>query len=94
MAHDARNEAFTKDQANRGGKSAMTLFPPPFGIRGRSSKLGSLDFLRLRRGSILPSMEKPDQLHERFRMQELLNRHIGIRTDGMNEAEKTQCVLD
>src|SRR5271157_728805 len=43
---------------------------------------------------MLPTMERPDQLNELFRMQKLLNERIGVRTDGMNEAEKTQWVLN
>jgi hypothetical protein len=34
-------------------------------------------------------MDKPDQLHELFRMQQALNERIGVKTDGMSEGEKT-----
>jgi len=34
-------------------------------------------------------MEKPDQLRELFRMQKSLNERIGVRTDGMSEADQT-----
>lgn len=39
-------------------------------------------------------MDKPDQLRELFRMQRALNERIGVRTEGMNEAEKTQWLLN
>jgi dimeric dUTPase (all-alpha-NTP-PPase superfamily) len=39
-------------------------------------------------------MNKPDQLRELFRMQQALNERIGVRTDGMSEAEQTQWVLN
>jgi len=39
-------------------------------------------------------MEKPDQLRELFRMQKALNERIGVRTDGMSEADQTQWVLN
>ncbi|HET7625222.1 MAG TPA: dUTPase [Verrucomicrobiae bacterium] len=39
-------------------------------------------------------MEKADQLRELFRMQKALNERIGVRTDAMTEAEKTQWVLN
>jgi len=39
-------------------------------------------------------MEQPDQLRELFRMQKALNARIGVQTDGMKEAEKTQWVLN
>jgi dimeric dUTPase (all-alpha-NTP-PPase superfamily) len=42
----------------------------------------------------LPVMEKPDQLRELFRMQQALNRRIGVQTDGMSEEEKTKWVLN
>jgi dimeric dUTPase (all-alpha-NTP-PPase superfamily) len=39
-------------------------------------------------------MDKPDQLRELFRMQRDLNERIGVRTEGMSEAEKTQWLLN
>jgi dimeric dUTPase (all-alpha-NTP-PPase superfamily) len=39
-------------------------------------------------------MDKPDKLRELFRMQRALNERIGVRTEGMNEAEKTQWLLN
>ena len=39
-------------------------------------------------------MDKPDQLRELWRMQKALNERIGVRTDGMSEAEKTQWILN
>jgi dimeric dUTPase (all-alpha-NTP-PPase superfamily) len=39
-------------------------------------------------------MEKPDQLRELFRMQKALNERIGVRTDGMSEADKTKWILN
>lgn len=43
---------------------------------------------------MLSRMEKADQLRELFRMQKALNERIGVRTDAMAEAEKTQWVLN
>ena len=39
-------------------------------------------------------MDTPDQLRELFRMQRALNERIGVRTDGMNDADRTQWVLN
>lgn len=39
-------------------------------------------------------METPDQLRELFRMQRALNARIGVHTDAMTEAEKTQWILN
>lgn len=39
-------------------------------------------------------MEKPDQLRELFRMQQALNERIGVKTDGMSEAEKSKWILN
>jgi dimeric dUTPase (all-alpha-NTP-PPase superfamily) len=39
-------------------------------------------------------MEKPDQLRELFRMQKSLNERIGVKTDGMNDEEKTKWILN
>jgi dimeric dUTPase (all-alpha-NTP-PPase superfamily) len=39
-------------------------------------------------------MQQQDQLRELFRMQKALNERIGVRTDGMNEAQKTQWILN
>jgi dimeric dUTPase (all-alpha-NTP-PPase superfamily) len=39
-------------------------------------------------------MDKPDQLCELFRMQRALNERIGVRTEGMNDADKTQWLLN
>ena len=39
-------------------------------------------------------MDKPDQLRELWRMQKALNERIGVKTDGMNDADKTQWILN
>jgi len=39
-------------------------------------------------------METPDQWRELFRMQKALNARIGVHTDAMTEAEKTQWILN
>jgi dimeric dUTPase (all-alpha-NTP-PPase superfamily) len=39
-------------------------------------------------------MDKSDQLRELFRMQRELNERIGVRTEGMTEAAKTQWLLN
>ncbi|MBK9139617.1 MAG: dUTP diphosphatase [Verrucomicrobia bacterium] len=39
-------------------------------------------------------MAELDQLRELFRMQQALNERIGVRTAGMDEAEKTKWVLN
>ncbi len=39
-------------------------------------------------------MNEPDQLRELFRMQKALNERIGVKTDGMTEAEKAQWLLN
>jgi len=39
-------------------------------------------------------MDKPDQFRELFRMQKALNERIGVRTDSMNEEEKTRWLLN
>ena len=39
-------------------------------------------------------MSSPDQLHELFRLQKLLNERIGVRTDTMTEAERVQWILN
>ena len=39
-------------------------------------------------------MEKPDQLSELFCMQKSLNERIGVRTDGMSEADQIQWILN
>ena len=39
-------------------------------------------------------MEQPDQLRELFRMQNALNERIGVQTNGMSEADKTQWTLN
>lgn len=43
---------------------------------------------------MLARMDKPDQLRELFRMQEALNRRIGVNTADMDEAQKTEWVLN
>jgi dimeric dUTPase (all-alpha-NTP-PPase superfamily) len=42
----------------------------------------------------LGAMDKPDQLRELFRMQKALNERIGVKTDGMDEAHRTQWLLN
>ena len=39
-------------------------------------------------------MEKPDQLRELFRMQNALNKRIGVNTESMTEEEKTKWILN
>ena len=39
-------------------------------------------------------MQHPDQLRELWRMQKALNERIGVRTDAMNDNEKTKWVLN
>ncbi len=39
-------------------------------------------------------MQRPDQFRELFRMQQSLNRRIGVNTDGMSDEVKTQWVLN
>lgn len=39
-------------------------------------------------------MAEPDQLRELFRMQQSLNERIGVRTQDMDDAEKTKWVLN
>ena len=39
-------------------------------------------------------MDTPDQLRELFRMQKALNERIGVKTDAMDEADKTKWVLN
>lgn len=39
-------------------------------------------------------MEKPDQLRELWRMQDALNKRIGVITEGMSEEEKTKWLLN
>ena len=40
------------------------------------------------------TMQRPDQLRELFRVQQSLNRRIGVNTDGMSDEQKTQWVLN
>jgi dimeric dUTPase (all-alpha-NTP-PPase superfamily) len=39
-------------------------------------------------------MDRPDQLHELFRMQAALNERIGVRTEGMSQEDKTKWLLN
>ncbi len=39
-------------------------------------------------------MQKPDQLRELWRMQDALNKRIGVVTEGMSEEEKTKWLLN
>ena len=39
-------------------------------------------------------MEKPDQLQELWRMQDALNKRIGVQTEAMSEEEKTKWLLN
>ncbi len=39
-------------------------------------------------------MDTPDQLRELFRMQQALNERIGVRTQGMNEADQVRWILN
>jgi dimeric dUTPase (all-alpha-NTP-PPase superfamily) len=39
-------------------------------------------------------MDRPDQLRELFRMQQALNERIGVRTEGMSEADKIKWLLN
>ncbi len=38
--------------------------------------------------------DSPDQLRELFRMQQALNERIGVQTDRLSDAEKTQWILN
>src|SRR6185503_16470794 len=40
------------------------------------------------------SMDKPDQFRELWRMQDALNKRIGVNTDGMSDEEKTKWLLN
>jgi hypothetical protein len=55
------------------------LFLPPVTF-GLASATGQLNALR---------MNKPDQLRELFRMQQMLNERIGVKTDGMSDEKIT-----
>src|SRR5580704_7772134 len=39
-------------------------------------------------------MEQPDQLRELFRMQHALNERIGVKTEGMNQEDRTKWILN
>ncbi|NGO39307.1 dUTPase [Limisphaera ngatamarikiensis] len=39
-------------------------------------------------------MNQPDRLEELWRLQRALNERIGVRTEGMNEAERVQWILN
>jgi hypothetical protein len=39
-------------------------------------------------------MEKPDQLRELWRMQDALNKRIGVVTEGMSDEDKTKWLLN
>lgn len=39
-------------------------------------------------------MEKPDQLHELWRMQDALNKRIGVQMDGMSDEDKAKWILN
>ena len=39
-------------------------------------------------------MDQPDQLREMFRMQQALNERIGVKTTGMDDAQKAQWLLN
>lgn len=39
-------------------------------------------------------MDTPDQLREMFRMQKALNERIGVHTENMTEAQKTEWILN
>ena len=43
---------------------------------------------------MLSHMEKPDQLRELWRMQDALNKRIGVNTQGMSDEEKTKWLLN
>jgi dimeric dUTPase (all-alpha-NTP-PPase superfamily) len=52
---------------------------------------------RLDSGEVRPNplrMEKPDQLRELWRMQDALNKRIGVNMEGMNEEEKAKWILN
>ena len=42
----------------------------------------------------MPMSQTPDKLHEIFRMQEALNKRIGVDTTGMTDEEKAKWVLN
>jgi dimeric dUTPase (all-alpha-NTP-PPase superfamily) len=74
------------------------LFLYGFGAEDQRAKLGNagsrFGLLLVGCHQILFSMDNPDQLHELFRMQQALNERIGVRTEGMSEAEKTKWILN
>jgi dimeric dUTPase (all-alpha-NTP-PPase superfamily) len=43
---------------------------------------------------ILSRMEQPDQLRELWRMQDALNKRIGVQTESMTDEEKTKWLLN
>ncbi len=45
-------------------------------------------------GNSASPKSSPDQLRELFRMQKALNERIGVRTDGMDDVEKTKWILN
>jgi dimeric dUTPase (all-alpha-NTP-PPase superfamily) len=71
--------------------AAQTIAHPASRIPHRPSRFG---LLLVRCRQILFPMDNLDQLHELFRMQQALNERIGVRTDGMSEAEKTKWILN
>jgi dimeric dUTPase (all-alpha-NTP-PPase superfamily) len=60
------------------------------------AKTESCAALLAARGALryLPRMEKPDQLRELWRMQDALNKRIGVQTENMTEEEKTKWLLN
>ena len=51
-----------------------------------------LDSTRLRANPL--RMEKPDQLRELWRMQDALNKRIGVQMDGMSDEDKAKWILN
>jgi len=46
------------------------------------------------RQQILRAWKNPDQFRDLFRRQKALNERIGVKTDGLSEAEKTKWILN
>ncbi len=59
-----------------------TLNPPAFRLDSKTFRTNPL------------RMEKPDQLHELWRMQDALNKRIGVQMDGMSDEDKAKWILN
>jgi dimeric dUTPase (all-alpha-NTP-PPase superfamily) len=59
-----------------------TLNPPAFRLDSKTFRTNPL------------RMEKPDQLHELWRMQDALNKRIGVQMDGISDEDKAKWILN